>query len=354
MTKTIYIPTNNSCPEAGTFPDTWLFENGLGEGATVFYAVTGSAFILQVILFLILAISFYRKCPLIQVPYNLWVTSLFATVSFLCLLMVTLPSSTEFLLLAYKVYEAIIIFRFVELQMLWYGGERRLMALVGEGKTMRFNMPPLCCCCFCCMKVVLTRRKLKFLRFCVYQIVYVQAFVLFMTMVLHFSGYKFNGINPFNPTTYFKILGKISFLTGFWALFVFYKMQSTFNLLPPIKFTQKFAVLKIMFILIVFQELIIDSLATRKIITCSPYFSAVGWGSIIHCSLLIVESSLLGLWSFILYIKYPTVNVVLFGPDEESVSKDDRPLGLTTVSPVQTISNSPTSLHNGISSHQRA
>jgi hypothetical protein len=27
--------------------------------------------------------------------------------------------------------------RFVELQMVWYGGERRLMTLVGEGKTMR-------------------------------------------------------------------------------------------------------------------------------------------------------------------------------------------------------------------------
>jgi hypothetical protein len=28
-------------------------------------------------------------------------------------------------------------YRFVELQMVWYGGERRLMTLVGEGKTMR-------------------------------------------------------------------------------------------------------------------------------------------------------------------------------------------------------------------------
>ena len=36
------------------------------------------------------------------------------------------------------------------------------------------------------------------------------------------------------------------------------QLQSTFNLLPPIKFTQKFAVIKIMFILIVFQELTID------------------------------------------------------------------------------------------------
>jgi hypothetical protein len=44
--------------------------------------------------------------------------------------------------------------------------------------------------------------------------------------VLHFSGFKFNGINPFNPTTYFKILGKISFLTGFWSLFVFYKVTN--------------------------------------------------------------------------------------------------------------------------------
>jgi len=236
--------------------------------------------------------------------------------------------------------------------MLWYGGERRLMALVGEGKTMRFNMPPCCCICICCMKVVLTRRKLKFLRFCIYQIVYVQAFVLFMTMVLHFSGYKFSGFNPFNPTTHFKILGKISFLTGFWSLFVFYKMQSTFNLLPPIKFTQKFAVLKIMFILIVFQELIIDSLATRKIIKCSPYFSAVGWGSIIHCSLLIVESSLLGLWSFILYIKYPTVDVKRpVTDDEEFGSINDKPIGLTTITPVQTVTSSPDSLHNRLNGH---
>ena len=42
-------------------------ETGLGQGATVFYAVTGSAFILQVILFIILAVNFYRKCPIVEV-----------------------------------------------------------------------------------------------------------------------------------------------------------------------------------------------------------------------------------------------------------------------------------------------
>jgi pilus assembly protein TadC len=42
-------------------------ETGLGEGATVLYAVTGSAFILQVILFLILALNFYTKIPIVQV-----------------------------------------------------------------------------------------------------------------------------------------------------------------------------------------------------------------------------------------------------------------------------------------------
>jgi hypothetical protein len=48
---------------------------------------------------------------------------------------------------------------------------------------------------------------------------------MILLQVLHFSGYKFTGINPFNPNTYFKILGKISFLTGFWSLFVFYKVN---------------------------------------------------------------------------------------------------------------------------------
>jgi hypothetical protein len=30
-----------------------------------------------------------------------------------------------------------LLFRFVELQLMWYGGEKGLMSLVGEGKTMR-------------------------------------------------------------------------------------------------------------------------------------------------------------------------------------------------------------------------
>ena len=30
-------------------------------------------------------------------------------------------------------------FRFVELQLMWYGGEKGLMALVGEGKSMRYR-----------------------------------------------------------------------------------------------------------------------------------------------------------------------------------------------------------------------
>jgi hypothetical protein len=34
-----------------------------------------------------------------------------------------------------------------------------------------------------------------------------------------------------------------------------------------------------------------------------PLRSAVGWGSIIHCALLIAESTVLGLWSFILYLR---------------------------------------------------
>ena len=47
--------------------------------------------------------------------------------------------------------------------------------------------------------------------------------------VMASSGERDHHTSPSNPHTYAKIVGKISFFLGFWALFVFFKVTA----LPP-------------------------------------------------------------------------------------------------------------------------
>ena len=70
-------------------------------------------------------------------PKTCWVTSLFFVTSFVLTLMVFLPKSTEFLMAAFRVYEAMVISRFVELNLMWWGGEKQLMNVLGDNKTLR-------------------------------------------------------------------------------------------------------------------------------------------------------------------------------------------------------------------------
>ena len=92
-------------------------------------------------------------------------TSLFSVTSFVLTLMVYLPKSTEFLMASFRVYEAMVISRFIELSLMWYGGENKLMNSLPEGATVRYNLPPLCCCLFCLNNKLITRKRIKIFRF---------------------------------------------------------------------------------------------------------------------------------------------------------------------------------------------
>ena len=89
---------------------------------------------------------------------------MFTGMSFVLTLMVFLPKSTEFLMASFRVYEAVVISRFVELNMMWWGGEKKLMNNLGDDKTLRYNLPPMCCCLFCLNNKLITRKRIKIFR----------------------------------------------------------------------------------------------------------------------------------------------------------------------------------------------
>jgi len=304
----IVMENNLSCPLPGTFPTTEEFQQGLGLSGTVGLYVTSIMVLLfNSALFAVLVRKFIQEVPERQVPHICWVTSLFTAISFFICLIIYMPRSTEFLLAAYRVYEAMVIGRFVELNLLWYGGEKELIRSVGENPTMRFNLPPCCCCCLCLRDKQLTRKRLKFVRLVVSQMIYIQLFVLFLQLVFQFNDIHDGPAAFTNPHTYAKFVGRISFFFGFWGLFVFFTIEKTFQLLEGFKYTAKFSVMKLMLVLFLLQETLIEGLAARGAISCIPYLSGLARGSIINSCLVMVESTLLGILSFCLYFRHPAV-----------------------------------------------
>jgi len=299
---------NASCPAEGTFPTFTQFQLGVGaSGAAGLYVSSMVVFIINAAMFAILIRRFMKEVPENQIPNLCWVTSLFTAISFFTTLMIYLPRSTEFLLAAYRVYEAMVIGRFVELNLMWYGGEKRLIKSVGENPRMRFNLPPCCCCLLCIRNKLLTRKRVKLVRLVVGQMIHIQMFVLFLQLVLQFNDIHDGPLSPSNPHTYVKFVGRVSFLFGFWGLFVFFKIEHTFKLLDGFRYIAKFTTMKVILVLFIVQETIIEGLASRDIISCVPHLSGLAMGSIINCCLVMVESLILGVVSFYLYYRHPTV-----------------------------------------------
>lgn len=299
-------PIDSSCPGLGVFPSGEEFREGWGEGAVGLYTASALLLVLNLGLYGVLVRRFIATVTPRQIPYLCWVTSLFPAIAFLTFLMLILPKATEFLLAVYQIYEALVIRRFVELNFLWYGGERGLLVILEHDSQVRFNTPPCCCCCLCLMKVRLTRNKLKLIKFALYQMVYILAFVVFMQLVFTFNGFHDGPLAGDNPHTYFKIIGKISFLVGLWGLFVIFQVKRTFNLLDGSMYTQKFLIMKITLFIFIFQETILEVLAKNGVLSCLPPIGPSGVGAVINSCLLMVETTLLGVASFMVYYLHPT------------------------------------------------
>ena len=117
----------------GEFPEPDHLEHGLGYStATALKTCVILVMLVNLGLFIMLMLKFYKNVPHAQVlnhatelstlalailcgqiPKLVWVTSLFTVTSFVLTLLVFLPKSTEFLMAAFRVYEAMVISRSV-------------------------------------------------------------------------------------------------------------------------------------------------------------------------------------------------------------------------------------------------
>jgi len=297
------------CPPLGTFPSVKEFRTGLGEGpAIAVYTCSVLVFLINIAMFIFLILRFIKSIPSRQIPSHCWVVSLPSGLAFTQLLLIFLPGASDFLLLVYSVYEAVVIYKFVDLNLMWFGGEKALINAVGQHPVMRFNLPPCCCCFVCWSKTMLTRTKLRFVRLMVSQMLYTQIFVIFMQQVLHYNNVVSDELySSANPSMFLNIFGRVSFLAGFWGLFVFFNIDYTFKLFVKGKFKTKFMLMKTTLFMFIIQETLMEVLVFTDTIPCYPYLSRSAMSNIIMSCSIMVECTIIGVLNCVIYYRYPTI-----------------------------------------------
>merc|ERR1719150_78840 len=139
--------------------------------------------------------------------------------------------------------------------------------------------------------------------------IHIQILMLFIQLVMVSCGVTDHLPAPRNPHTLVKFFGKVSFLFGFWALFVFFKIEHTYQLLDGSKYIGKFTLMKFFFVIFLIQETIVEMLSIRGVIPCIPYISGKAKGFLILASVVAVEALIFGVIQFAYYYRYPNTKL---------------------------------------------
>jgi len=292
---------NTTCPPSEEYPTTLEFYNGLGSYAIALYVVAALVICALLVQFLILVSHFWKHVPGSRRVPTLWVNSVYLVIAIATLLSITIPKSTTIVWLFYKVYLAMIMGYFVDLTMAWYGGETKMLRLVGEDKEFNLRKPPCCCCfCICPRPAPLTKKKIKLLRASVYQSAYTQSITIFLLVILLLTGHLTIGdMNPLQPYLYLTMISQISFVVSLYGLFTFFSIASEFGLLQDKKYGSKAWLLKAMVIIVNLQDFVFNMLANYEVVKCvAPYISSGAMALVIKNILFLLESFIVGTVAF--------------------------------------------------------
>merc|ERR1711862_972002 len=141
------------------------------------------------------------------------------------------------------------------------------------------------------------------------QMIHIQILMLFIQLVIVSCGVEDDHPTPDNPHTFVKFFGRISFLLGFWALFVFFKIEHTYKLLDGSKYIGKFSIMKFFFVLFLLQETIVEYVAQNGVVECIPFISGKAKGFLILSTVVIVEALIFGIIQFLYYFRYPNTKM---------------------------------------------
>ena len=282
------------------------FYDGLGGWAIALYTCSAVTMMIMTCQYLYLIQHFMEHVPATRRAATLWVNSVYLIASIMSFFGVMVPQASDFVWLFYRVYLGMAMCYFVDITLVWFGGESEMVSSIGDRNKVNFRVKP--CCWLVCLlpkETPLTRNKVRLLRGCVYQMPYVQSAMIFLLVVFNLSETsEIGNLSPTDPYLYLMSGIILSFFIGLWALFTLFGVTQQYEMLSSYQYKKKAGLFKTMVIMTNVQGFIIDSMVNYNIIPCvNEQISSFAMGCIIKSVLTMIESIVMGSITLTLYIK---------------------------------------------------
>ena len=125
-----------------------------------------------------MSLKFLRYVPHNRIRQTFWINSVYSVVGTLTTLSIIFPKSGPFVWSIYRIMVGRAMSKFVELLLLWVGGQKTLLKSV-DTENINFRSPP-CCFCLCCpTEVKISEKKLVLMKVSVYQVLRFEILQLF-------------------------------------------------------------------------------------------------------------------------------------------------------------------------------
>ena len=164
--------------DSSDYPTLEEFQISLGYPAWVLYGLGAFTSCLLLIQFMVMSLKFLRYVPHNRIRQTFWINSVYSVVGTLTTLSIIFPKSGPFVWSIYRIMVGRAMSKFVELLLLWVGGQKTLLKSV-DTENINFRSPP-CCFCLCCpTEVKISEKKLVLMKVSVYQVLQFEILKLF-------------------------------------------------------------------------------------------------------------------------------------------------------------------------------
>lgn len=277
----------------------------LGDLATILVCVGAVSVCFVFILFIQESITLSRFWPLKTYILMWGCLSIFPVTCFCLFLTILVPRSSEYTNPIVLLYLPVPLIFFYELVVSYAGGEENLL-LTLLGEKVILQGPPICCVCWFCPRPKLTRKRFRFMKISIYQLLFFHIIVFICTIVTDSLGlYRMGELNLESAAPYLLLLNGLSFFAGVYGIVVFTRLCS-FHF-PGFALRSKFIVLQLNFLLVRAHFFAFDFFGKLGVLPCQPPLSSYATGLYLRSALLLSECFILAILARIFFMRAPPV-----------------------------------------------
>ncbi|XP_067941651.1 organic solute transporter subunit alpha-like [Watersipora subatra] len=249
-----------------------------------------------------------NKMKLIRRIRMVTLLSLYPIYSLLAFLAILVPRAATLMDLVVNVYFALTLWHFLQLMLMYFGGDSRMIESFSQSK-ISIQTPPLCCI-FCCLpKFTVDKSFIRKLKIGATQFLILRPVLLVVAMILWVED-SYDYIDPVtgilkpyqSASLYISLVNMMTTLLAMWPIVILFRAAIT--PLAHYHIRGKFAVFQLVMICGNLQDSILTQVASFNYLKCTDLLPVKSVALEIHHLAITAEMFILSVAALAVYWKY--------------------------------------------------